>query len=97
MKDARVEIFLGTWCLDSGREVPRFYKIIDLAGLEDRLEIRLWATDRQKTLPNNLMCKKGIEYVPTFVFEREGEEIGRIVEKPVASSLEEDLWRILSR
>ena len=97
VKDARVEIFLGTWCPDSGREIPRFYKIIDLAGLENCLEIRLWAVDRKKTLPHNLMRKYGIEYVPTFVFERGGEEIGRIVEKPVSSSLEEDLWRILSR
>ncbi len=97
IKAARVQVFLGTWCPDSGREIPRFYRIIDQAGLENRLEIRLWAADRKKTLPNNLMREYDIKYVPTFVFERDGKEIGRIVEKPAASSFEEDMWRILGR
>ena len=30
--DYRIVIVLGTWCSDSRREVPRFYKIVDALG-----------------------------------------------------------------
>ena len=29
VKGVNIEVFMGTWCGDSRREVPRFYKIID--------------------------------------------------------------------
>jgi len=27
--EIKIECFMGTWCEDSRREVPRFYKILD--------------------------------------------------------------------
>jgi thiol-disulfide isomerase/thioredoxin len=36
-KDFSVEIFFGTWCGDSRRDVPRFYKIADAIGLPETL------------------------------------------------------------
>lgn len=90
-----VKIFFGTWCPDSKREVPRFFKIIKQAGIGNHLKIELWAVDRKKNLPNNLAQKYGIEYVPTFVFERNNKEIGRIIESPSSPYLEEDIWNIL--
>src|ERR1700748_2944690 len=29
-----LQIFMGTWCGDSRREVPRFYKILDYCGID---------------------------------------------------------------
>src|SRR5690606_38066219 len=29
LKDITIEIFMGTWCGDSKREVPRFYKLLE--------------------------------------------------------------------
>ncbi|APF19350.1 thioredoxin family protein [Caldithrix abyssi DSM 13497] len=92
----RVLIFLGTWCPDSEREVPRFFKILDAAGLSSKLPVEMWAVDRKKSLPNELPQKYHIEYVPTFIFEINNREIGRIIESPEALYLEEDVLNILS-
>jgi len=92
----KVIVFLGTWCHDSKREVPHFFKIIHDAGLENQLKIELWAVDREKNLDNDLPQKYQIEYVPTFIFERDGKELGRIIESPGSYFLEEDIWDILS-
>src|SRR5688572_28901724 len=35
VKDFTVEIFFGTWCGDSKRDVPRFFKIADAIGLPE--------------------------------------------------------------
>jgi len=89
------EIFLGTWCSDSEREVPRFFKIYDRAGLEDNLTYTLYAVNRKLKLDNGLSTRRAIERVPTFIFYINGEEIGRIVETP-DDLLEKDLLSILS-
>ena len=57
----------------------------------------MWAVDRKKNLPNNLAKEYQIEYVPTFIFLKNGHEIGRIVESPEALYLEEDVLNILSK
>ncbi len=92
----KVKIFFATWCPDSKREVPRFFKIVEQAGLKKQLKIEMWAVDRKKNSPNDLAKKYHVEYVPTFVFERNGQEIGRIVESPASAYLEEDIWNILN-
>jgi len=46
-KNAKIIIVLATWCPDSRREVPRFYKILDQIGFnEDNLTV--YAVDRNK-------------------------------------------------
>ncbi len=90
-----IRIFFGAWCPDCGVMVPRFLKILDAAGLTGRLDVSLCALDRLKRFPEGLVNRYGIKFVPTFVFERVGKEIGRIVETPSSPSLEEDMWKIL--
>lgn len=90
---------LGTWCHDSEREVPRFWKILDAAD-NPNLGLTMYAvgrTDDEEALvieedlgfAESLRATWQVELVPTFVFLRDGEEIGRIVETP-ATTLEED-------
>lgn len=87
-------VFLGTWCGDSKREVPRFLKIVDAAGITtDR--ITLLALDRKKTSPEGVEVRYVIERVPTFVFLKKETEIGRIVETP-QTTLEGDILTILA-
>ena len=93
--DTRVLIVLGTWCGDSKREGPRFFKIVDQAGLP-AASIELYGVDRKKEGTDATPSTNGIEKVPTFIFLRDGREIGRIVESP-AKSLEQDMLEILSR
>lgn len=88
-----ITMVLGTWCPDSRREVPRFYKIIDQLGFnESRLHVIF--VKRDKLAPGIDLDSLNIQFVPTIVVFRNGDEIGRIIEHPV-QSLEEDLAGIL--
>jgi thiol-disulfide isomerase/thioredoxin len=89
-----VLVFLGTWCGDSKRDVPRFLRIVDAAGISmDR--ITLYALDRKKASPEGVEARYGIERVPTFIFLKKEAEIGRIVETP-RTTLEGDILSILA-
>ena len=94
--DIDVEIFFGTWCSDSRREVPRFFKILDESGFVQPQRVKLWAVDRSKKLKSGLTDKRNIEFVATFIFFQDDKEIGRIVEQP-DMSLEGDILKIISR
>ncbi len=92
--DVNVLVVLGTWCPDSRREVPKFLKIADRAGIPpDR--IRLYAVDRSKTSPDGVTAQYRIERVPTFIFQRGGKEVGRIVEQP-RGTMEAEMLAILT-
>jgi len=90
---ARVDVYLGTWCGDSRREVPRLWSAFDLAG-ELPFEVTYVAVDRAKDAPGGLLDDVDIEYVPTFVVIRDGEEVGRIVES-APGGIENDLLALL--
>ncbi len=93
-----IKLFMGTWCRDSKREVPRFYKILEKSDFPlDRLTTV--AVDRSqeayKQSPGGEHEGLNIHRVPTFIFYKDGKEINRIVESPIGS-LEEDMLAILS-
>ena len=83
-----VVTFIGTWCQDSQSEVPRFFKIFDQLSWNPGA-MRLIMLDRDKKSGQNIEDGKYIHHVPTFIFLKNGTEIGRIVESPI-ESLEED-------
>ncbi len=94
---ATLEIFFGTWCGDSRREVPRLVRLLEeldwpaeawtLIGVDD-------ADGDLKRSPGREEAGLEIWRVPTVVVRRDGREIGRLVEHP-ALSLERDLLAIL--
>ena len=88
-------VFLGTWCPDSRREVPRFLKVADEAGIPPE-RIKLYALDRTKKSDDGLTDQYQIERIPTFIFLKHGEEIGRITEMP-EKSVEQDMLFILAK
>jgi thiol-disulfide isomerase/thioredoxin len=90
----QVLVFLGTWCSDSKREVPRFLQIADDTGMQPA-DYTLYGLDRTKKSPEGFEQSYGIERVPTFIFFRGNKEIGRIVESP-HTTLEGDILRILA-
>ena len=92
--DVSVLIFFGTWCHDSQREVPRMLKILEAVGLPED-HIKMVTLDFSKTDPGGLAVANGVEFTPTFIFFREQEEVGRIIEKP-ATTLEEAMVELLS-
>ena len=92
--DVKVLLFLGTWCGDSKREVPHFFKLMDQTGIAES-QVEIIALDRSKKDAEGLTEKWQIEYVPTFIFIKDGKEIGRIVETP-KDSLEANIAAILA-
>ncbi len=92
-----ITAFLGTWCGDSKREVPKFYKILEAADFSlDRLTMVGVSRERAtyKQSPGGEHEGLAIHRVPTFIFYKDGKEINRIVEHPV-DSLENDVLRVL--
>jgi thiol-disulfide isomerase/thioredoxin len=89
-----VLIFIGTWCSDSKREVPRFLKIADRVGIPAE-RIKLYGVDRTKRSTDGLPQQYDIQLIPTLIFLREGAEIGRITEAP-RTSMEADILSILA-
>lgn len=88
-----ITIVLGTWCSDSRREVPRFLKILDQLSFPEN-KIKYIFVDRKKKGLSDEVDSLNIEFVPTMIFYRAGEEIGRIIETP-DETLEEDLISIV--
>ncbi len=95
LENISITIVLGTWCSDSRRDVPAFFKILDVLNFPAE-KISLLAVNRDKQLPGNEIDDLEIEFVPTFIIYREGEEIGRIIEAP-QETLEIDLVAIIKK
>ena len=94
----RVEVYMGTWCDDSEREVPKFLRISDELksqfGVD--LPVTFVAVDRSKQQPAALLQGKSLDKVATFIYYRNGEELGRIVERPTGV-FEDDLLSIAAK
>ena len=90
-----ITIVLGTWCSDSRREVPVFYRVVDEIGIPDE-KLSLICINRMKNFPGTDLNHLDINFVPTFIFYRSGSEIGRIIESPV-QSIERDMLKILTQ
>jgi len=86
---------MGTWCSDSRREVPRFYKILDSLNFPSA-KVKLIMVDRKKEAAEVNIASLNIELVPTMIIYNDGLEIGRIVETP-KETLEKDLAAILTK
>ena len=97
LKTYEVLVFLGTWCSDSQREVPRFMKILNKAGFQED-QLKIIGLDKRdefyKKSPGGEEEGFNIEYVPTFIFLKDGTEVNRIVESPL-NTLELDMEKIL--
>lgn len=94
LKDVDITVFMGTWCEDSQRETPHFYKILDAANF-DESKLTLITVSEEKTTPLGYEEGKNITNVPTIIFFKNDKELGRIVEYPI-ESLEKDMFAILS-
>jgi cyclophilin family peptidyl-prolyl cis-trans isomerase/HEAT repeat protein len=95
----RMEVYMGTWCSDSQREVPKFLRILDdlrtQFGVE--LPVKFVAVDRAKQQPADLIAGKHVEKVATFIYYRGDEELGRIVERTTSPLFEDDLLTIVAK
>lgn len=97
LKGIKIEVFFGSWCGDSKRELPRFINVLDEISF-NKNELSIIGTGGSDSLykqsPQGEDKNKGIYRVPVFIIYRNGAEINRINEFPV-QSLERDLLAIL--
>ena len=84
-----IEVYLGTWCSDSRNNVPPLMKLLD--SLEQgRVAVKYHDVPRKASADVKYYVEElKVERVPTFIFYRDGQEIGRIVENPQKSMLED--------
>ena len=95
MTDISILCFAGTWCTDTHKELPHLIKIMDVGKINFE-KITFIGIDRQKLSPRGETAPWNITASPTFIFLKNDQEIGRIVESP-KKTLEEDIVEILSR
>lgn len=90
-EDLRVEVYFAFWCSDSLNHVPVFLKIMDAMGAAG-FPAAFYEVER-KALPEQKYYVEGlqVERVPTFIIYSAGGEIGRIIENPAISILEDIL------
>jgi thiol-disulfide isomerase/thioredoxin len=94
-----ITAFFGSWCGDSKKELPRFYKVLEETQFPlERLTVVGVSKEREtyKQSPGGEDEGLNIHRVPTFIFYKDGKEVNRIVESPI-TSLEADILKILQK
>lgn len=94
-KDTNITLIFGTWCPDSKMYIPRLVKALHMAN-NAKLKVKLIGIDNQFNQPVDTIQPRKLINVPTVIVERDGHEIGRIIETPATGSAEGDLAAILN-
>ncbi|MGB4845700.1 MAG: hypothetical protein WBP16_14635 [Ferruginibacter sp.] len=98
LNNITIEIFFGSWCGDSKRELPGFLQVLNTISFPEK-KLTIIGVGNSDSLtkqsPQHQETGKGIFRVPTFIVYKNGVEINRINEYPVLS-LEKDLLQILT-
>lgn len=88
-----IDVYFAFWCGDSENNVPPFIKLIDEIG-SDRIRVNYYIEERKKSGEKYYFEKLKVERIPTFIFFKDGKEVGRITENP-KKTLEEDFLDII--
>lgn len=83
LKGLKILVFMGTWCHDSNREIPRLIRVCEELGIYDQLE--LYGVDVNKKSQIGKEQGYNIKNTPTIILMRDGVEIARILEEPEVS------------
>ncbi len=90
-----IDVFFGTWCHDSKREVPAFFKLMNVLD-NDKIAAKYTAIEYRRRGPKDIIKKNNIKRTPTFVVYINGKEAGRLIEES-EKSVEEDIWEIIEK
>lgn len=83
LKGLKILVFMGTWCHDSNREIPRLIRVCEELGIYDQLE--LYGVDVNKKSQLGREQNYNVKNTPTIILMRDGVEIARILEEPEVS------------
>lgn len=91
--EVTIKVWGADWCGDCRAVLPAFAAALEAAGVPEE-SIERYPVDRDKV--GELTDEYGVEYIPTIVIERDGEELARFVESeavPAATYLADRLDR----
>lgn len=88
-----IDVFMGTWCHDSKREIPALFKIMETIN-NPLIKANYTALEYKKRGPKEIIEKNNIKRTPTFIIYINGKEAGRIIEE-AKESVEADLYNII--
>jgi len=89
-RNLTIDVYLGLWCPDSRNNVPKFLKIMDRLNADVPVNYYTVQPKPNKNVKYYVEDMK-VERIPTFIFFRDGKEIGRIVENPKKNLLDDFL------
>lgn len=92
-KKIALEVWFGSWCPHCRAVVPRFLKVMQAAA-NTNLSISFQGVPREFGTYTPALAKD-VKGLPTFIFMKDGKEIGRIRGEPPSGTLEEEIARIL--
>lgn len=90
-----ITVVFGTWCSDSKIQVPRFFKVLDMAGYNEKRMTVIGVSRKKIAFVTNIE-HLNIKLIPTFIISQNGKELGRIIETP-KKSIEKDLAKIIKK
>jgi thiol-disulfide isomerase/thioredoxin len=93
IEDTEIKVFTADWCPDCRIQLPRFFSVIRGLGDSD-FGLEIFEVDRSKMDELGMAENLGVMAIPTFIFFKNGEELGRIIERP-KGRIEEDILEIL--
>lgn len=90
-----VVAFVGTWCEDSKRLLPQFYRVM-MAASYPMSRIKLYGLDHALKGKGGAERTYDVNKVPSFILLHNGKEIGRITDH-LQRSMEADMVSLLQR
>lgn len=80
-----VHVWGADWCGDCRKVLPDFAAALDAADIPAE-NVHVHEVDQDKD--GDLVAEYGVEYIPTIVLERDGDEVARFVEsEPVGAAV----------
>ncbi len=85
----KADVYFAYWCSDSLNHVPVFLKILDALNVPE-FTVCFYEVERKSTPgQKHYVADLEIERIPTFIFYANGVELGRIIENPKNSILQD--------
>ncbi len=91
----RFVVFGGTWCDDTQNLLPKFFSLMDAAGIGND-QLTIIAVDRRKKSINHLPEEMHLTNTPTFIVLKQDKELGRVVEYGKNGQWQKEIGEIVS-
>ena len=89
LDSGKMVVVSAYWCPDCRNNVPKMAKISE--------QLQYWSFEIMDRDDVGVKEKYSIKKIPTFIiYDKFGKELGRIIENPTSSSLEQDMVNILT-